>query len=52
MSWIIRNKTTKQVVLETFSRKIVQALNVAKYEAVPIREYLYEMNAKTKEAAQ
>lgn len=48
MSWVIRNKTTKEVVAETFSSKIVKALNTAKYEAVPIQEYLEEFNRKVK----
>lgn len=43
-SWVIRNKITKEVVLETFSPAIVAALNTAKYEAVPIGEYLASLN--------
>jgi hypothetical protein len=45
-SWIIRNKNTGEVVTETFSRRAVAALNVEKYEAVPVLEYLVSLNAK------
>jgi hypothetical protein len=44
MSWVIRNKVTGEVLMETFSPRIVAALNTAKYEAVPIREYLAQLN--------
>jgi hypothetical protein len=43
-SWVIRNKMTKQVVMETFEPAHVAALNTAKYEAVPILAYLGELN--------
>jgi hypothetical protein len=43
-SWVIREKTTKKVVLETFNAQLVELLNTAKYEAVPILEYLQEVN--------
>lgn len=43
-SWIIRDKKTKEIVAETFSQKIVDALNTKKYEAVPILEYLVSLN--------
>ena len=44
-SWVIKDRKTGEVVLETFSRSIVDALNVDKYEAVPILEYLQSLNA-------
>lgn len=44
-SWVIRNKTTKEVILETFDARRVQALNTAKYEAIPVHEYLAGLNA-------
>jgi hypothetical protein len=44
MSWIIRNKATGEVLMETFSARLVAALNTAKYEAVPIRDYLAFLN--------
>lgn len=43
-SWVIRNKSTGEVVMETFDRNKVAALNTAKYEAVPILLYLQEIN--------
>jgi len=51
-SWVIRNKDTKEVVLETFDAKKVEALNTAKYEAVPIGQYLGELNKATRTAAE
>lgn len=45
-SWIIRNKQTKDVLLETFDTKLVRALNTAIYEAVPILDYLQEISRK------
>lgn len=50
-SWVIRNRETGEVVMETFDRKKVDALNTEKYEAVPIQEYLAGLN-KPKEEAQ
>ena len=49
-SWILRDKVTKAVICETFDPAKVAALNVAKYEAVPIAEYLASLN-KPKEIA-
>jgi hypothetical protein len=47
MSWIIRNKATGEVLMETFSARLVAAINTTKYEAVPIRDYLAEINKRT-----
>jgi hypothetical protein len=46
VSWVIRNKKTGEVVMETFDRKKVDALNTKKYEAVPIAQHLRELNGK------
>jgi hypothetical protein len=43
-SWILREKATKRVICETFSKRIVDAINRDKYEAVPILEYLVSLN--------
>lgn len=43
-SWVIREKATGRVIVETFSRKTAEAINTAKYEAVPIRAYLASIN--------
>lgn len=45
-SWVIRDKATGEVIMETFDRKKVDALNTAKYEAVPIQQHLASLNAK------
>ena len=45
-SWIIREHATGKVIAETFSAATVKALNVPKYEAVPIREYLASLNPR------
>lgn len=47
-SWVIRNKETKEALFETFNEKLVSKLNTEKYEAVPILEYLVELNKKIK----
>ena len=47
-SWVIRDKTTKEVLFETFNPKCVEMLNTEKYEAVPILEYLVSLNKATK----
>jgi len=44
-SWVIREKATKRVLFETFDYAKVAALNTEKYEAIPIRQYLAELNA-------
>ena len=45
-SWVIRFKATGEVICETFSPYVVAALNKAKYEAVPIGEYLASLNKR------
>lgn len=45
-SWILREKESKKVIMETFDARKVAALNTAKYEAVPILDYLQELNAR------
>jgi len=46
-SWVIREKSSGRVVRETFSAKVVVVLNTARYEAVPILEYLQSLNRGT-----
>jgi predicted nucleotidyltransferase len=43
-SWVIKNKETGEVIMETFDRKKVDALNTDKYEAVPIAAHLAGIN--------
>lgn len=47
-SWVIRNKETGEVVLETFDKRVVDQLNTKKYEAVPILEHLAAINKSIK----
>ncbi|RWL14890.1 MAG: hypothetical protein EOR57_31585 [Mesorhizobium sp.] len=49
-SWVLRDKETKTVIMETFDPKTVERLNTDKYEAVPIGQYLGEINGKAKPA--
>lgn len=46
-SWVIREKATGNVLFETFDKKKVDALNTARYEAVPIGEYLASLNRQS-----
>lgn len=48
-SWVIRNRWTKEVVCETWSEKFVTAINMEKYEAIPIGDYLAEINYRIRE---
>lgn len=50
-SWILRNKETKEVIAETFDPRVVAKLNTAKYEAVPILEYLVSLNQSISRAS-
>lgn len=46
-SWrILRNEKPREVIAETSDEKKVDALNTAKYEAVPIQDYLEGRNSK------
>ncbi len=47
--WVIREKSTGNVIMETFDRKKVDALNTAKYEAVPTYDHLVELNKSPQE---
>lgn len=46
MSWVIVDERTGKAVLETFNPKIKQAKLKGPYKAVPIHEYLVEINRK------
>lgn len=45
-SWVIKKKETGEVLFETFSKSLVEALNTGKYEAIPIGEYLGSINTQ------
>lgn len=49
-SWVVREKATGKVLFETFDKKKVDALNAARYEAVPILEHLVGLNTRTRRA--
>jgi hypothetical protein len=51
-SWVIRNKDSGAVIMETSSDEKVAALNTAKYEAVPILQHLQELNDPSSKARQ
>lgn len=46
-SWVIRDKATGRAVFETFNPALARAVNPAKFEAVPILEYLQSVNRYT-----
>jgi hypothetical protein len=43
-SWVIVDKTNNKAMFETFSYDFANMINKAKYEAVPILEYLQNFN--------
>lgn len=45
-SWVILEKSSRKVLFETFDRRKVDALNTARYEAVPIDQYLASLNRR------
>jgi hypothetical protein len=45
-SWVIKEKATGRVIMETFDPAKVKALNTVKYEAVPILKHLVGLNSK------
>lgn len=51
-AWVIREKATGAVIMETTDPKKVEALNTKKYEAVPVGQHLAEVNDPTTKAYQ
>lgn len=47
-SWVIVNKATGFAVFETFNENTARAVNEKLYRAVPILEYLQQLNKATK----
>ena len=43
-SWIVVSRSTGCAVLETFSRKVAEAVNVDKYEVMSAYQYLVRFN--------
>lgn len=48
-SWVIVSLETGKGVMETWNPKCVEHVNKAKYKAVPVYEYLCDLNLKIKE---
>jgi hypothetical protein len=44
-SWVIRDKVTRKPLAETFDKRIAEAINTEKYQAVPIIQHLAELTA-------
>lgn len=51
-SWVIRDKSTGEAIMETFDKAKVDSLNAEKYEAVPIIEHLESLNRERELSAQ
>lgn len=49
-SWIVVDRLTGRSVLETFSKRVVQAVNRDKYEVLEAGDYLGRMNQQIKSA--
>lgn len=47
-SWVVREKATGNVLLETFNKSTADAINKEKYDAVPIQEHLASLNKPAK----
>lgn len=45
-SWVVVNKTTRTAIFETFKQNVAKAINTEKYEALPIEDYLIELNTR------
>jgi hypothetical protein len=45
-SWVIVNKQTNQAVLETFNKALLPHVNTNKYKAMPIYDYLVQLNSQ------
>jgi hypothetical protein len=45
-SWVIVSRQTGKAVLETFSEELAMAVNLHRYQVVPILEWLQSLNRK------
>ena len=50
-SWVIIDLLTDKAVLETFDIRVASAINTEKYKAVPILEYLQNLNRQIKQTS-
>jgi len=49
VSWVIVSKQSGKAILETFDSSLVNCINQKLYKAVPILEYLQNLNKSLKE---
>lgn len=47
-SWVVVSKATGEAVFETFQKKLVDKVNLEKYDVMPIHDYLIFVNKKIK----
>jgi hypothetical protein len=47
-SWVIVDRRTGRPFMETFNRSVVDRLNRDNFEAVPILQYLQNLNAEVR----
>ena len=47
-SWVIVDKQSGKALFETFNQTIANAINQSKYQAIPILEYLQNLNKSLK----
>lgn len=45
-SWVIIKRSTGKAVLETFSKKVADAIDTKKYEVLTTLNYLVELNRR------
>ena len=45
MSWVIVNKETNELIMETWQKSVIQKVNTKKYKVVPIKEWLCGLSA-------
>lgn len=50
-SWVILDKETRKGIYETFNEEMVNRLNRELYDAVPVLEYLQDLNRRIKAGA-
>lgn len=51
-SWVIRKKGSIAGLYETFNKELADKINKEKYEAIPILQYLQELNSALRRGAQ
>ena len=49
-SWIVTDRVTGKAVLETYNRKVIDAINQTRYRVEPALEYLCRVNREIRNA--